>query len=180
MPFNITDSQLCEAFDPMMIVSGKLSGIAEKGHENTSCKAPAYVYLEGSRGKRFLCDFHYFYEKDMTIVRSPKEWLSVERFVTDRLEEIRETFQGLKDSDFNYLNLIKNNDCWCGSPAHMLTIARSDDKLITYYCNFHYRKTYYRHLTNGCNFLDTVIVKDARKSLHQTPIREEAEGLTQI
>jgi hypothetical protein len=59
---------------------------------NTSCVAPASVYIEGVRGKRFLCDYHYHYEKNITLVRTPEQWDEIAKIVIDERDLIRETF----------------------------------------------------------------------------------------
>lgn len=174
---SIPEDQLCQAFDPILLIPGKVDNIVPRGHEVFSCKAPAFVYMEGSHGKRFLCDFHYFYEKDMTIIRHPKEWSEVEQYLVDNLEQIKDTFGDTSSLTENEINLIRSNPCWCGAKAHVLTINKRNDKIITYFCSFHYRKIFYRYHTHGKNYLDTVIAKDARKILHDMSIREEAAKL---
>ena len=75
---SIPQGQLCQAFDPMMYLPEKtLHIIDDPSKANTSCVAPAFVYLEGSRGKRFLCDYHYFYEKNMTESSTPNLWKDI-------------------------------------------------------------------------------------------------------
>jgi len=54
----IPEGQVCQAFDPLMMMPEKLLRPELKNRMSTSCVAPAYVYIEGSRGQRFLCDFH--------------------------------------------------------------------------------------------------------------------------
>jgi len=59
----IPEGQICQAFDPRMIMTDNvLKSHNAKFQPNTSCVAPAYVYVEGKHGKRFLCDTHYYYE----------------------------------------------------------------------------------------------------------------------
>lgn len=50
----IPDGQVCQAFDPMMILPEKTNYIIDNPMKaNTSCVAPASVYLDGSREKDF-------------------------------------------------------------------------------------------------------------------------------
>ena len=59
----IPEGQICQAFDPRMIkTEEELRKHNTNLQPNTSCLAPAYVYVEGKHGKRFLCDSHYYYE----------------------------------------------------------------------------------------------------------------------
>ena len=135
---------------------------------STSCVAPAFVYLEGSRGKRFLCDFHYYYEKNITINRTPELWKEIESVFFEKLETIKETFDQSANKR-TFLNL-----CWCGAISYVATVNKFLSE-IQYECNFHYRKTHYRLLSNGIN-KDNIYTIDERKFLKKT-IKEEAESL---
>ena len=71
----IPEGQLCQAYDPIMINPEKTVNIIEDPMTaNTSCVAPAHIYMEGSRGKRFLCDYHYASEAILTQQRTPHLW----------------------------------------------------------------------------------------------------------
>ena len=60
---SIPEGQICQAFDPRMIMTNDvLRSHSAKEQPNTSCLVSAYVYVEGKHGKRFPCDTHYYYE----------------------------------------------------------------------------------------------------------------------
>lgn len=180
MVTQIPEGQLCQAFDPVLIIPGKIDNIAQRGSEVTSCYAPAFVYIEGSHGKRFLCDFHYFYEKDIITVRNLEHWKDVEQYCFDNLESIINTFGDPFNVSDDDLELIKNNKCWCGADSQVLGIHRKNSNIMVYFCNFHYRKIFYRYKNHGKDYLDTVIVKDARKLLYNMSIKEEGEKLPKV
>lgn len=171
----IPDGQVCQAFDPMMILPEKTNYIIDNPMKaNTSCVAPASVYLEGSRGKRFLCDYHYHYEKDMTTVRTPELWSTIAEIVIDDRESIRNTFpeilgESVSDSFGN---------CWCGYSS-LVKATRHDDSSSTFFCNFHYRKLFFRYLSNGRQMGEDYSIIDERIKLNIS-IAEEAEQLTLI
>ena len=175
MVSTIPSDQICQAFDPIMIIPEKTNYIIpDHMKANTSCVAPASVYLEGSRGKRFLCDYHYHYEKDMTLVRTPELWKEISSIVIDERELIRETFpeiQGTSVSD-------SFGKCWCGYVS-LVKATRHDNGSSSFFCNFHYRKLFYRYLSNGRNMLDDYSIIDERVKL-KISIAEEAELLTLI
>jgi hypothetical protein len=163
---SIPEGQLCQAFDPMMTLEVK--NFFNDGRQmSTSCIAPAYVYLEGTRGKRFLCDFHYFYEKRITQVYSKSEWAKVESFIYEELEKIKETFNK------NVKIRRKFTDCWCGAES---SIRYWCGNTVVDSCNFHYRKQYYRALVNGIVWKENHIINDQRIFMEKT-IEEEAMSL---
>lgn len=171
----IPDGQVCQAFDPMMILPEKTNYIIDDPMKaNTSCVAPASVYLDGSRGKRFLCDYHYHYEKDMTMVRTPELWSDIARFIIDDRELIRNTFPEIVGDSL--YNTFRN--CWCGYQS-LVKATRIDDQSSTFFCNFHYRKLLFRYLSNGRQMTDDYSIIDERINL-QISIAEEAEQLTVI
>ena len=170
----IPKGQNCLAFDPMMILPGKTADIIDSLKANTSCVAPAYVYLEGSRGKRFLCDYHYHYEKDMTTFRTPEQWQDIARVVIDERESIKETFPAIVGDELSETFDL----CWCGFPS-LIRLTRIDNNKQQFFCNFHYRKTFFRFLSNGQDLINNRHVLDERASL-KLSIAEEAERLTQI
>jgi len=138
---------------------------------STSCVAPASVYLEGSRGSRFLCDYHYHYEKDMTLVRTPELWNDISKIFIDNREEIKNTFPKMSNKPTS--NTFKK--CWCGYKS-LVKATRHDDKTVTFFCNFHYRKIFFRYLSNGRDMNEDYSVIDERVNL-KLSIAEEAEQL---
>lgn len=171
----IPDGQVCQAFDPMMILPEKTNYIIDNPMKaNTSCVAPASVYLDGSRGKRFLCDYHYHYEKDMTEVRTPELWDSIANFVIDNRESIRNTFPEIVGEPA-YKTFGK---CWCGYES-LVKATRLDNGGQSFFCNFHYRKLFFRYLSNGRQMHDDYSIIDERINL-KISVAEEAEKLTLI
>lgn len=171
----IPDGQVCQAFDPMMILPEKTNYIIEDPMKaNTSCVAPASVYLDGSRGKRFLCDYHYHYEKDMTMVRTPELWNDIAKHIVDERELIRDTFPQIKGKAIS----DSFGKCWCGY-ASLVKATRHDNGHSTFFCNFHYRKLFFRYLSNGRQMQDDYSIIDERINLKMS-VAEEAEQLTLI
>ena len=170
----ISNDQLCQAFDPMMILPEKVAGMSFKGRANCSCVSPAYVYLEGPRGKRFLCDFHYYYEKTITEGRSPQQWKEICQIVIDERDKIKETFKKI-----NYTTMTFDETCWCESKAFVKLTYYDLDVAPRYLCNFHYRKMEYRHLSNGIKVSDEAIIVDERSLMEETVI-EQAERVKQV
>jgi hypothetical protein len=167
---SIPDNQICEAFDPMMILPEKTKDIIKNNKPNTSCFAPAYVYLEGSRGKRFLCDFHYHYEKDITIERTPEQWPLIAEYLVEKLENVKLTFGK------NTTNRIKDTDlCYCNQQATILMINKYS-KHHLYHCNFHFRKMYFRYLSNNVPYINDFIIIDERYKM-DISIKEEMDQL---
>lgn len=167
----IPNGQLCQAYDPMMINPEKTVNIIEDPMTaNTSCVAPAYVYLEGSRGKRFLCDYHYASEAIITQQRTPHLWLDIAQYFVEEMEKIKETFDKENSTD-----IAEGNSCWCGADTYILLTNRENYNTM-YYCNFHYRKTYYRYLSNGRQFEDIYFITDERNKM-KFSIKEEIEIL---
>jgi hypothetical protein len=172
---SISENQLCQAFDPMMIIPEKTNYIIDDPMKaNTSCVAPASVYIAGSRGKRFLCDYHYHYEKDMTITRTPEIWDSVIETIVDERELIRETFPAIEGDGVS----DTFGKCWCGY-ASLVKAIRHDNGHSTFFCSFHYRKLFFRYLSNGRQMGDDYSIIDERIKL-KLSIAEEAEQLTLI
>ena len=168
----IPDNQICQAFDPTMINPVKAVNIVDTMKMSTSCIAPAYVYLEGSRGKRFLCDYHFYFEYDATIHRTPEKWNDIQQVLIDNLEKVKETFSldPIEDSEYD--------DCWCKNKSYV-KIMHKEFGGIQFFCNFHYRKTYYRYASNNKIFEKEYDIFDQRYKMTQT-IHEEMEGLTLI
>lgn len=174
MIIEIPDNQLCQAFDPLMIFPEKTKYIIKDPMKaNTSCLAPAYVYIEGSRGKRFLCDYHYFFEKDVVKWRTPELWKDIAKYLIDNTEKVKETFGLAKTNEIDSSSL-----CWCTKQAFVKVCPKGSANPI-YFCNFHYRKSYYRHVSNNVDFFKLFDVIDERYKITQS-INEEAEMLTVI
>lgn len=201
----IPEGQMCQAFDPRMHRSKE--ELRRHGRfveqPSVSCLTPAYVYIEGKHGKKFLCDFHYFYE-----VRLIKEgysahkdsWKEIQDFIIDERERVKDTFAknvtttetlGHKCSLVNYFN---QDELGCTADALVIVkpIKRvegkvnythfthgQDDKTDIFYCNFHFKRTYYRYLSNGIVYEDYHNFIDERYRMTMT-IAEETERLTYI
>lgn len=201
---SIPEGQICQAFDPRMIKTQE----ALKSHNtneqpSTSCLAPAYVYVEGKHGKKFLCDGHYYYELYMnrqSYSAPNNSWREIQQFIIDETERVKETFAknvtstetvGHKCSLINYFNvggpgctadaLVKVNPT--GIPVGKInftsTADRSDLSRDIFYCNFHFRRTYYRYVSNGLIFEDYHRVLDERYRMTMT-LAEEAARLTYV
>ena len=172
---SISEDQLCQAFDPIMILPEKTNYIIDDPMKaNTSCAAPASVYIEGSRGKRFLCDYHYYYEKDITTTRTPDQWPEIAKIVVDERELIRESFPQLSGESIS----DSFGRCWCGYKS-LVMATRHDNGHHSFFCNFHYRKFFFRYLSNGRHLSDDYSIVDERIKL-KLSVSEEAEQLTNI
>lgn len=169
----IPEGQLCQAFDPMMILPEKTADIIDDPMKaSTSCVAPAYTYLEGSRGKRFLCDFHYEYERSITSDRTPELWPAVAQIFIDNREDIQNTFSKHKNPRSVF------GKCWCDLEAFVKLIPHDEYQGPSLFCNFHFRKFYYRHLSNRSMIVDKHFdIIDDRQFMNMT-IKEEALKLT--
>jgi hypothetical protein len=154
----------------MMLIPEKTVGITKDGYINFSCKAPAFVYLEGSRGKRFLCDFHFHYEKTMTEQQNREIWEKVCEVLIDEREKIKESFPVVDGGRQIFAT------CWCNEDAF---VRLDNDVESLYFCNFHYRKLYYRHMSHDADLLEHYTILDERYFMTKT-IEEEAEKLTAI
>jgi hypothetical protein len=176
-------NETCQFFDPMMILPVKEKDFESyeeyKGSLNTACVAKAYVYIEGVHGKIFLCDFHYFYQKDIITKRNPKVWPEVIKILIENLEDIKNEFvptDGIQE-------ISNDKKCWCNSQAYVSIMdKRITDEIIRkkcaiYMCNFHYRKSYYRHLSNNIPLEKYYIIRDERHRSN-LGINEEFEQLT--
>jgi len=198
----IPEGQICQAFDPRMILADNiLRTHGTKLQPNTSCIAPAYVYVEGKHGKRFLCDTHYYYELYMNrqgYSAPGHSWEEINQFVIDETERVKETFAknvtssetlGHKCSLTNYFNkgasdctadaLVRVNvmEVPTGKVNFISTLDPNDISKDIFYCNFHFRRTYYRCVNNGIVFEDYYKVLDERYRMTMT-LAEEASRLT--
>lgn len=166
---SIPEDQQCQAFDPIMILQEKTYRIIENHMTaNTSCFAPASVFIDGIHGTRYLCDYHYQYEKDITMNRTPRLWPSIANKVIDERDKIKETF-----SKNTTTNETLNNYCWCKKQA-FVKIINKEIGSISFFCNFHFRKFYYRNYSNYVIFEDIYQILDERYKMTMSVI-EEAE-----
>ena len=200
----IPEGQICQAFDPRMIVTDiVLAGHRAKTQPNTSCLAPAYVYVEGKHGKRFLCDTHYYYELYMNgqCYAAPNHSVKeISQYIVDETERVKDTFAknvtstetlGQICSLDNYYNkggkgctadaLLKINvmERPPGIVNFISTLDPNDLSKDIFYCNFHFRRTYYRYINNGIVFEDYVKILDERYRMTMT-LAEEASRLTYV
>lgn len=180
---NIPESQTCQAFDPMMIMPEKTAHITKfLKKPSTSCVAPAYVYIEGTHGKKFLCDYHYHYEKfNGNYIDYDKNGLIDKRETTliDERERVKETFaKNVTTTE------TLGKSCSVGSDRGRTTSTKNDcvaealvkttDKngISVFFCNFHFRKIYYRYFSNGSNYEDFYDILDERYRMTSTIIEE--------
>jgi len=200
----IPEGQICQAFDPRMIMTEDvLIRHSATVQPNTSCVAPAYVYVEGKHGKRFLCDTHYYYELYMNrqSYSAPNHSVKeIQQFIIDETEKVKETFAknvtstetlGHKCCLVNYFNegglgctadaLVKLNPMRIpfGKVNFISTLDPDNISKDTFYCNFHFRRTYYRYINNGVVFEDYFKVLDERYRMTMT-LAEEASRLTYV
>ena len=198
----IPEGQICQTFDPRMLQSNEALRIHNISQQpNLSCSAPAYVYIDGSHGKKFLCDIHYAYEIRLTKESYPQSTTSceeVQKFIIDEREKVKETFAknitttetlGHKCCLINYFNvgnkgceadaLVKLNviEIPTGTLNWISTYDRNNPNKDYFYCNFHFRRTYIRYINNGILFEDYFKIVDERYRMTMT-IAEEAERLT--
>jgi hypothetical protein len=177
MIVRIPKEQLCQAFDPMMTILAKTEQMRlEPMTENTSCLCPAYVYIEGIHGKRFLCDFHFVFEQDIVMERTPDNWPQICEYLIEELEDIKQTFA----KDPGTPSQILNKQCFnekCELSAYVSCIIKGGREEL--FCNFHYRKKYYRYLSNKIDLLKEHTVIDERYRMPYS-IKEEILLLTYI
>jgi hypothetical protein len=172
---DIPKGQICEAFDPVMNRKEKTVGIiSDHMKANTSCVAPASVYMEGSRGKRFLCDYHFHYEKDMTMVRTPEQWPDIARFLIDKREDLKNSFPEPESNDRHNFG-----PCWCGKRDTYVMLKSKNGSEDKFFCTFHYHKLLYRYLSNNVEMARDYAVVDERKHMTIT-LEEEANSLSVI
>jgi hypothetical protein len=198
----IPEGQICQAFDPRMIMPEDIiKRHGATGQPNTSCIAPAYVYVEGKHGKRFLCDTHYYYELYMNgqTYSAPNHSVKEIQLIVDETERVKETFAknvtsietlGHQCALTNYYNgglgctadaLLKLNVMRmpAGKVNFITTLDPDNISKDIFYCNFHFRRTYYRYINNGVVFEDYFKVLDERYRMTMT-LAEEASRLTYV
>lgn len=201
---SIPDGQICQAFDAKMIFStSTLKQYNAKDNGNVSCVAPAFVYIEGSHGKKFLCDYHYHYEAYMTksgYNYPGHSWENIQEFIIDEREKVKNTFAknvtttetlGHKCSLINSYDLAAGCDTDAFVKVRPIKIVSNKINFTViddwdniskdiFYCNFHFRRTYYRFVNNGIVYEDFhQIVADERSRMTLT-IAEEALNLTYV
>lgn len=194
---SIPEGQTCQSFDPMMVLPEKtLNIISVDKIPNTSCVAPAFVYIEGSHGKKFLCDYHYIYERNMTKSSNPETWKQMENFIIDERYKIVNTFEKniLGIETFGLMCSITSThdpSKACTAKAFVKVFkkkAHDDSTNLTnlnqmgdffVYCNFHFRKNYYRYYSNNVVYEDLHEVIDERSRMRMS-IAEEAENLSLV
>jgi hypothetical protein len=180
---SIPENQACQAFDPMMIMPEKTAHITKfLKKPSTSCVAPAYVYIEGTHGNKFLCDYHYHYEKFNGNYLDYHENGLIDKRETvliDERERVKETFaknvtstETLGKTCFVRSNngRTTNTSNFCIAEALVKVTDKSGN--FDFYCNFHFRKTYYRYSSNGSNYEDFYDILDERYRMDTTIIEE--------
>lgn len=200
----IPEGQTCQAFDPRMLMTNDvLRNYNANTQPNTSCIVPAYVYVEGKHGKRFLCDTHYYYELyiNRQCYSAPNHSvMEISQYLVDETEKVKETFEkNIKSTETlgqnccltNYFNqggsgctadaLVKINVIRLpvGIVNFIFTLDPNNISKDLFYCNFHFRRTYARYINNGVVFEDHFKVLDERYRMTMT-LAEEAARLTYL
>ena len=167
---------LCQAFDPLMLIEGKANDIIPGSTRiNTSCKAPAYVFVDGAHGARYLCDFHFAIERSSEYGYDGIHALSVFKLTVLGLEKIKETFPTtLPEED------KPSNKCWCTEDSYVFLYDPGEKQPSSGLCNFHFRKHLYRNLSNGIDLYKKYTILDYRKLILDIPIEEEIVCLPQL
>lgn len=176
----IPEGQICQAFDTIMFLPEKTAHILDgNGNANTSCVAPAFVYIEGTHGKKFLCDFHYYQEVNMTRDCAYKvranSWENIQEYIIDERERVKETFAKNVTT-----NITLGKKCSIGPGLNMkceyealVLVTKKQGGGSTLYCNYHFRKNYYRFYSNGVIYDDIYDILDERYRMTMT-IAEES------
>ena len=166
---------ICQAFDPLMVITSKVKDIDESLESlNPSCLATAYVYVDGSHGTKILCDFHYAFERVFVHNYDQSKIESVFATVVHDLEKIKDTFEQSPDLTVTVDNIT---ECWCGKEPLVFLIDTLSNKAFQGMCNFHYRKSNNRYLSNGKEMHMPIV--DLRKNM-KTSIEEELLSVGQI
>lgn len=185
----IPEGQICQAFDPMMFLPEKTLHIIDVNtNANTSCVAPAFVYIEGTHGKKFLCDFHYYYEVNMTRdsgyrIRADS-WKDIQEYIVDERERVKDSFA--KDVSTNitlgkkcYVGAGEKFPCIADAFVFVTTKKEKSNAYGAFYCNYHFRKNYYRFYSNGVAYEDIYEILDERQRMMST-IAEEALNIVGV
>lgn len=197
----IPENQKCQGFDPKMNLPMSIL-VRQNSSENanTSCFAPAFVYIEGMHGKKFLCDYHYHYEVYMTkggYLPKDVSWKNIQEFIIDERERVKDTFAKnvtTTETLGHMCSLINSYDVTSGCTLEAF-VKVNPIKIVPnkinwtsfgtnisdsiFYCNFHFRRTYYRYYNNGVVYEDYHNVLDERSRMKLT-IAEEALSLTYV
>jgi hypothetical protein len=201
---SIPDGQICQAFDAKMIFStSKLKEYNTKYNGNVSCFAPAFVYIEGSHGKKFLCDYHYYYEAYMTksgYNYPGNSWEDIQEFIIDERERVKDTFAKnvtTTETLGHKCSLINSYDTTTGCTGDAFVKVKpikivpnrinftvidnlNDISKDIFYCNFHFRRTYYRFINNGIVYEDFHQIVADERSRMTTSIAQEALNLNYV
>jgi hypothetical protein len=200
----IPEGQICQSFDSRMIQTEQtLKNHNTTEQPNTSCVAPAYVYVEGKHGKKFLCDTHYYYEIYMnriTYAAPNHSWREIHQYIIDERERVKDTFaKNVTTTETlghgcSLINLYNPGGPGCKADALVKVnitanvvgkinfnprVNPDTPEQDIFYCNFHYRRIYYRFLSNGMRYEDFHNIVDERSRMTMT-IAEEANMLTYI
>ena len=192
----IPENQICQSFDPKMILPQSILDKENAQQPSVSCIAPAYVYIEGIHGNKFLCDYHYYYEGFMTYPEkevTSESWKEIQHYIIDERERVKDTFAknvtttetlGHKCSVFGSSN--KNFKCVSDAFVKVNPTGRAPNRINftviedwanlskdIFYCNFHFRKIYYRSYNAGIIYEDFHKIVDERSRMNQT-IAEQA------
>lgn len=183
MTIKIPENQTCQAFDAMMIMPEKTAHITKfLKKPSTSCVAPAYVYIEGTHGNKFLCDYHYHYEKfNGNYLDYDENGLVDKRevVIVDERERVKETFAKdvtTTDTLGKYCCVTSNKgrttntENNCIAEAFVKVTDKNGDS--RFFCNFHFRKIYYRYSSNGSNYGDLYDILDERYRMTGTIVEE--------
>jgi hypothetical protein len=179
----IPEEQLCQSFDSRMIQTEQtLKNHNTNEQPNTSCVAPAYVYVEGKHGNKFLCDTHYYYEIYMnriTYAAPNHSWKEIQQYMVDERERVKETFakdvtttETVGQYCFAASNKGRttNTEDDCLAETFVKSTAKNGD--IMFFCNFHFRKIYYRYYSNGAKYEDFYDILDERYRMDTTIVEE--------
>jgi hypothetical protein len=190
---SIPKGQICQQFDAKMHLPLSILEVQKVTQNATvSCAAPAFVYIEGTHGKKFLCDYHYYYEVHMVKNGYLKPGENIQEFIIDETERVKETFAknvtttetlGKRCSLINSYN--KSVGCVADAfvkvnPTKLVVgkinwTAIKDMNNISesiFYCNFHFRREYYRYYSNGVIYEDYHQILDERYRMSLTPSEE--------
>jgi hypothetical protein len=179
----IPEGQICEAFDPRMLMPDSvLRAHGANLQPNTSCLALSYVYVEGKHGKRFLCDTHYYYElfiNRQSYSGPNHSVLEIGKYIVNETERVKETFaKNITSTE------TLGEACFVGSDGGRTTntlnkctaetFVKATDKNgnSDFFCNFHFRKTYYRYSSNESNYEDFYDILDERYRMTATIVEE--------
>jgi hypothetical protein len=110
----------------------------------------------------------------MTLIRTPELWGEIAKIVIDDRELIRNTFPQISGDEMS----DTFGKCWCGYSS-LVKATRHDNGHSSFFCNFHYRKLFFRYLSNGRQMEDDYSIIDERIKL-KISVAEEAEQLTLI